>query len=53
MPLMQVVMAYVNSYSEPFTFQYDFCLCEDDSVEFNLKGMVDDTMRVYIDAFLL
>ena len=40
-----------NAFNDPFTFQYDFCLCEDDSVEFNLKAMMDDTMRVYIDAY--
>ncbi len=41
-----------NLYSDlPFTFDYEFCLCEDDSVTFDLHSLVDDSLVVYVNNY--
>ncbi len=36
----------------PFTFEYDFCLCENDSITFDMHAFADDYLRVYVDERL-
>ena len=41
-----------NLYSDlPFTFDYEFCLCEDDSVTFDLHSLADDSLAIYVNNF--
>lgn len=41
-----------NVFSElPFTFEYDFCLCETDTVTFDLHSLVDDSLLVYLNNY--
>ncbi len=40
-----------NPTGDPYTFEYIFCLCANDSVRFSFSSLLDDSIRIYLEDY--